>query len=151
MTASRKCFYAVLAASLAGGASLAANAADKAQAQSGANRPATVTVLRGTESVLGKRLAGASGENAGLIVDVLADETGRVRAAIVDYGGFLGIGSRRIAISWSDLRFGPDGHPNAVAVDISSERLAHAPEVKAGRPVLAISARRPAWHRWARK
>ena len=145
MTAFRKNFYGVLVAALGAGSIFAANAADEFQARSEATRPATVTRLYHAESVLGRRLVGASGENAGRIVDVLADETGQVRAVVVDFGGFLGIGSRRIAIAWSDLRFGPDGNPDVVAVDLPGEQLSRAPEAKAGRPVLVISAGRPAW------
>ncbi len=144
MTASKICLCAILLASPGGGASHAANANNQLQPQPG--RPPVISiVLHNAESVLGKRLIGASGETAGRIVDVLADETGHVRAAIVDYGGFLGIGSRRIAVSWQDLRFSPGGDPNAVAVDISSDRLARAHAVKPGEPVLAVSARRPGW------
>jgi hypothetical protein len=149
MTVSIKCFSAVLLASLLSGTLLAASAADYLQAQSEASLPATTIVLPHTESVLGKTLVGASGENAGRIVDVLADETGQVRAVIVDYGGFLGVGSRKIAIAWSGLRFGSGGNPNVVAVDLSREHLASAPEVKAGQPVIVISAHRPARRRSA--
>ena len=141
VTAFRKNFYGVLLPALGAGSIFAANAADEFQARS----EATVTSLYRAESVLGRHLVGASGENAGRIVDVLADETGQVRAVVVDFGGFLGIGSRRIAIAWSDLRFGPDGNPDVVAVDLPGEQLSRAPEVKAGRPVLVISAGRPAW------
>src|SRR5215472_11359343 len=139
MTASSKCFCAVLLASLVSGPLLASNGADEIRKQSEALPRATTTVLPHTESVLGKTLVGASGENAGRIVDVLADETGQVRAVLVDYGGFLGVGSRKIAVAWSGLRFWPAGNPNAVAVDLSRENLARAPEVKAGQPVIVIS------------
>ncbi len=139
MTASRICLCAVLLASLGGAPIHAANANNELQPQSVRPRVIT-TVLYNAESMLGKRLIGASGETVGRIVDVLADETGEVRAAIVAYGGFLGIGSRRIAVSWQDLRFSPQGDPDAVAVDITSERLARAPAVKPGEPVFAVSA-----------
>ncbi len=148
MTASKICLCAVLLASLEGSPILAANTNAQLQLQS-ARPPVITTVLNNAESVLGKRLIGSSGETAGRIVDVLADETGQVRAAIVDYGGFLGIGSRRIAVSWHDLRFSPESDPNAVAVDISSDRLARAPAVKRGEPVFAVSARRPGLRRSA--
>jgi len=151
MTALEKCFGAALLVSFAGGTVLAANAADGLLEQSGAKTAAAVTVLHNPESVLGKRVVSASGGNAGRIVDVLVDGTGQVRAAIVDYGGFLGIGSRKIAISWSDLRFAPDGSPNAVAVELPQERLARAPQVVPGQPVAIVSARKPLWHRAARK
>ncbi len=144
MTASGK---RVLLAMLGAGSIFAANAADEFQVQPEVRPPATMTVLNHAESVLGRKLVGASGENAGRIVDVLTDETGQVRAVIVEFGGFLGVGSRRIAVAWSDLRFGPDVNPHVVAVDLARERLSRAPEVKAGQPVVVISAGRPAWNR----
>lgn len=91
----------ILTASLGAGAALASDSANEFQAPPGVSS----TVLPHTESVLGKSLA-ASGENAGRIVDVLADDAGRVRAAVVDFGGFLGVGARRLAVSLSDLRWG---------------------------------------------
>jgi hypothetical protein len=148
MIALKTWLYGLLLASFASGTVLMANAAG---GLSDAKPAATLSVSQHLESVLGKRLADASGENAGRIVDVLVDGTGQVRAAIVDYGGFLGIGSRKIAISWSDLRFAPDGSPDAVAVEFSRERLARAPQVVAGQPVAVVGARRPVWHRAARK
>jgi hypothetical protein len=149
MTAPSKYFYVVLLIFLLSGTPLAANATDERQTKSEALPPAATIVLPHMESVLGKTLVSASGETAGRIVDVLADETGQVRAVLVDYGGFLGVGSRKIAIAWSGLRFGSAGDPNVVAVDLSRENLASAPEVKAGQPIIVISARRPARRRSA--
>ena len=137
MLALQKRFYVVLLASLSAGSILAAKAADDFQSQPIAARAAKVTVLRSTDSVLGKPLIVASGETAGRIVDVLADPTGQVRAAVVEFGGFLGLGSRRIAVDWSDLRF----EGSKISVDLTSERLSQAPEVKEGGPVFAISTR----------
>jgi hypothetical protein len=151
MTASSKSLRAVLLASLVSGTLLAANASNEFQSQSEALPADTTMVLPHTESVLGKTLIGASGENVGRIVDVLADKTGQVQAVLVDYGGFLGVGSRKIAVAWSALRFGPAGNPDAVAVDLTRENLARAPEVKAGQPVIVISAQRPARHRSVRQ
>jgi hypothetical protein len=90
--------------------------------------------------VLGKDLI-ASGKNAGRIVDVLTDASGRVRAVVVDYGGFLGVGSRKIAVAWSDLRFDQDDSNGVITTDLPPERLRTAPEVKTGKPVIVITAR----------
>ena len=94
MTALRKIGAVLLLSSAAGGVV----AADEFEAQSQRALPIAHTVLYHSESVLGKNLI-ASGENAGRIVDVLTDESGRVRAVVVDYGGFLGVGSRKIAVA----------------------------------------------------
>ena len=42
----------------------------------------------------------------GRIVDVIVDRAGTVRAAVIDFGGFLGVGSRKIVVDWSALHFG---------------------------------------------
>src|SRR5207244_7520807 len=72
--------------------------------------PASVTVLgsRQAQSVLGREVRSSANENMGRIVDVIVDRSGRVRAAVVDFGGFLGVGSRKIAVDWNALSFAPD-------------------------------------------
>ena len=60
----------------------------------------------------------AANEDMGRVVDVIVKRNGEVRAAVIDFGGFLGVGSRTIAVDWSALRFptsGPNGrhHPEA--------------------------------------
>ncbi len=128
----------VLLAALGAGGMAAASAADDYGRPE--SRLGQDVVLTQTESVIGKEVFSASGEIIGRIVDVLADDTGKVRAAVVDYGGFLGVGTRKIAVSWSDLRFGPGERSKGVATDLPRENLSRAPEVKEGRPVVAISA-----------
>jgi hypothetical protein len=64
------------------------------------------------------------------VVDVLADGSGRVRAAIIDFGGFLGVGTRRIAVDWPLLRFDPNARDKNLTLDLSREKLQSAPEYK---------------------
>ena len=128
---------AVLLLSMAAGGVTAANSADDYEAHSPGATAITHTVLYHPESVLGKELL-VAGRNAGRIIDVLTDPSGHVSAAVIDYGGFLGLGSRKIAVAWSDLHFAP-GSNGVVSTDISAERLKAAPEVKPGQPVVVIS------------
>ena len=74
-----------------------------------ATPPAAVTILPNHEvqSILGREVLSTNGENMGRIVDVLVDRSGEVRAAIIDFGGFLGVGSRKIAVEWNALHFPP--------------------------------------------
>jgi len=51
-------------------------------------------------SILGKSVKGAAGEDMGRVVDILVDADGQPRAAVIDFGGFLGVGSRKIAVDW---------------------------------------------------
>lgn len=90
-------------------------------------RPMAVSVM----SILGKRVQGPHAEDLGRVVDVLADDSGRVRIAIIDFGGFLGVGARRIAVDWPLLRFNPDAKDPSLLLSISKEKLQSAPEYKA--------------------
>jgi hypothetical protein len=89
-------------------------------------KPMPVPVM----SILGKRVQGANGEDLGRVVDVLADAGGRVRIAIIDFGGFLGVGDRRIAVDWPLLRFNPDQRDPSLVLTVSREKLKTAPEYK---------------------
>jgi hypothetical protein len=81
-------------------------------------------------SILGKNVVGPKGERFGRVVDVLADDDGRVRAAIIDFGGFLGVGIRRIAVDWPLLRFNPNARDKPLMLTVTREKLQSAPEYK---------------------
>jgi sporulation protein YlmC with PRC-barrel domain len=89
-------------------------------------------------AILGKNVRGRNGEDMGRIVDVIVNRDGQVRAAIVDFGGFLGVGSRKIAVDWSALRFEPSGKPDRISVDLSRNSVRLAPEYKEGTPVVVL-------------
>ena len=80
--------------------------------------------------ILGRDVLSAKGEDMGRIVDVLFDEKGAPHAAVIDFGGFLGVGNRKIAVSWSALRFDLGEKKNAIALDLGREQLKAAPEFK---------------------
>jgi hypothetical protein len=98
--------------------------------------PATEGPRVGIASVLGIEVRSGSDRNIGRIVDLLADPDGSVAAAVVEFGGFLGVGTRKIAIAWRDLRLEPDGGKFVAVLDISRDRLRGAPEYKPGAPVI---------------
>lgn len=82
--------------------------------------------------ILGKEVLNAKGEAMGRIVDVLFDEKGEPRAAVIDFGGFLGVGSRKIAIIWSALHYDLGEKKNAILLDLDRDHLKGAPEYKYG-------------------
>jgi len=81
-------------------------------------------------SVLGRNVQGANGEDLGRVVDVLADAGGRVRVAIIEFGGFLGVGNRRVAVDWSLLHFPPGGQDKSLTLSVSGKKLQSTPEYK---------------------
>ncbi|MBV8088775.1 MAG: PRC-barrel domain-containing protein [Alphaproteobacteria bacterium] len=88
--------------------------------------------------ILGKEVRGASGEDMGRVVDVLFDQTGRPRAAIIDFGGFLGVGTRKIAIDWNTLRFDAADRKESIVADLDRDQIKAAPEYKETREIVAI-------------
>ena len=69
------------------------NDEDVTQAKTEDGTPATV-IDADAEAILGKSVYSASNEDMGRIVDVIVKRNGEVRAAVIDFGGFLGVGSR---------------------------------------------------------
>jgi hypothetical protein len=103
----------------------------------------TITVLgsRQAQSVLGREVRSSANENMGRIVDVIVDRSGRVRAAVIDFGGFLGVGSRKIAVDWSALRFAPDrSSRDIVTLELTRDQVKEAPEYKDKQPVIVLGA-----------
>ena len=81
-------------------------------------------------AILGKNVYSPKGEDLGRVVDLLADPEGRVRVAIIDFGGFLGVGTRRIAVDWPLLHFSPSDKDKPLMLTVTREKLQSAPEYK---------------------
>jgi hypothetical protein len=79
-------------------------------------------------AVLGRQVWDEDGHPVGRIVDVLVDGAGACRAAVVDAGGFMGLGQRRVAIAWSALHFTPGS--DKIALDLKEDQVAAMPEYK---------------------
>jgi hypothetical protein len=79
-------------------------------------------------SILGKDVKSPKGEDLGRVIDVLADVRGRVRVAIIDFGGFLGVGTRRIAVDWPLLHFDPAAQDKPLILSVDRQKLQSAPE-----------------------
>jgi hypothetical protein len=121
-------------------------AVQSSKAQEAPSRPATTgegipaLVVDGDQmqGVLGKQVRSSAGEDMGRIVDVIIDKTARVRAAVIDFGGFLGVGNRQIAVAWNAIRLPDKDKPGALVVDFTRDQLRVAPAYKAGEQVVLL-------------
>ena len=114
------------------------------------NRPAglpptlpLVTVIDSSQArgILGRDVQDSAGMDMGHIVDIIVDPSGHVVAAVIDFGGFLGVGSRKIAVEWGALHFGQAvKHGNEVSLKLTRDQLTAAPEYTEGKPLIAIGA-----------
>jgi len=72
------------------------------------------------------------------------DRKGQVRAAIIDFGGFLGVGNRKIAVAWNALHFPPDPKDpkkvDRIGLDLNREQVQAAPEYREDKPVVVLGA-----------
>jgi hypothetical protein len=82
------------------------------------------------EAILGQRVTDHEGKDIGRLVDVLVDANGQPEAAIIDFGGFMGVGNRKIAVHWSALHFNPASPKDKVTLEMTPDQIKAAPEFR---------------------
>ncbi len=105
--------------------------------------PPSVTIIGAREAhgVLGRDVRSPANEDMGHIVDVIVDRAGVVRAAVIDFGGFLGVGSRKIVVDWSALHFGHvTDKGDSITLELTKEQVNAAPEYKEDKPIVVLGA-----------
>jgi hypothetical protein len=105
--------------------------------------PPSVTVIGASEAhgVLGRDVHSPADEDMGPIVDVIVDRAATVRAAVIDFGGFLGVGSRKIVVDWNALHFGQiASKKDAISLELTKEQVMAAPEYKEDKPIVVLGA-----------
>ena len=116
----------------------AASAAPKEQAKEPSKEsskepspPPSVTVIgaRDAHGILGRDVRSSANENMGRIV------------AVIDFGGFLGVGSRKIVVDWNALRFaGVSSKSDSITLDLNKQQVSAAPEYKEDTPLIVLGA-----------
>jgi hypothetical protein len=105
--------------------------------------PPSVTIIGAREAhgVLGRDVRSAADEDMGRIVDVIVDRAGVVRAAVIDFGGFLGVGSRKIVVDWNALHFGRVANKSdSITLELTKDQVTAAPEYKEDTPIVVLGA-----------
>ncbi|MBO0742716.1 MAG: PRC-barrel domain-containing protein [Hyphomicrobiaceae bacterium] len=118
----------------------ASHAEDNAPGQASPPKAEAPAETRRLGSVLGIEVRTSREQNVGRIVDLLASRGGQVEAAVIEFGGFLGMGSRKIAIEWSALRLENQGKQTIAILDMTPDQLRAAPEYKPDRPIVVHKA-----------
>ncbi len=105
--------------------------------------PPSVTIIEAKEAhgVLGRHVRSPANEDMGHIVDVIVDRAGAVRAAVIDFGGFLGVGSRKIVVDWNALHFGRIAEKaDSITLELTKDQVTAAPEYKEDQPIVVLGA-----------
>lgn len=79
--------------------------------------------------LIGTSVRNPAGESIGEVNEVLFDNSGKVNAVVIGVGGFLGMGEREVAITFSSLRVAHDADGrNVITVDATKDTLKAAPQ-----------------------
>jgi len=128
---SRAGFFWLVMIAAAGSALVgaAAPAEDAPPATPPATPPAAVRTVApdAAGAILGGVIVDRSDKEIGHLVDVLVDAGGVPQAGIIDFGGFLGVGARKVAVHWSTLHFSPGDAKHQIVLDMTPDEIKAAP------------------------
>ena len=93
-----------------------------------ATRPMADDVIS-SERVEGTKVYNDTGDKLGSIDELIIDKrSGHVRYAVLEFGGFLGIGTKPVAVSIENLRYATDANSNKyLFVNVTRDQLDKAP------------------------
>jgi sporulation protein YlmC with PRC-barrel domain len=78
----------------------------------------TLSNIISSDNVEGTTVYNSSGEKLGSIDDLMIDKiSGQVQYAVLDFGGFLGVGTDRYPIPWKVLKYSTDKGGYVVPLD----------------------------------
>jgi len=81
------------------------------------------------DNLEGATVIGPDGEDIAEVGDILLTEDGKIDAMVVDFGGFLGLGQKRVAVGMDNLEFAANEHGDYVIYsDFTREQLEAQPE-----------------------
>lgn len=80
--------------------------------------------------LLGLAVFSPQGETVGKISQLVIDQEQRVSAVVLSVGGFLGLGTKSVAVPVEAVQFDTKGGKNLAVVNLTNDELANAPEFK---------------------
>jgi len=81
-------------------------------------------------ALIGAKVHNAAKETVGSIEDVYLDAKGAVDSVVVSVGGFLGVGTKHVAVKWSDFKIGRDGKSLMLTTGWTKDSLKAMPDYK---------------------
>jgi hypothetical protein len=97
-----------------------------------------------SKNLIGAKVTGPTNETVGSINDLLVEKDGKITAAVIGVGGFLGIGQKNVAVPFNSLQLARDADNNdKVAMPFTKDELKQAPDFTALAPVPPKTAAAP--------
>jgi hypothetical protein len=84
--------------------------------------------------LIGASVTGTTNEKIGSINDLLLDKDGKILAAVIGVGGFLGIGEKNVAVDFKSAKLMRNSEGDKVVLQVAKAELEKAPDFKAYQP-----------------
>ena len=81
-------------------------------------------------ALIGTTVRNEQREAVGKIEDVYVDNNGAIKTVVVSVGGFLGVGSKDVAVKWSDLKVARDDKSIVIMTSWTKDSLKAMPDYK---------------------
>lgn len=81
-------------------------------------------------ALIGATVRNDKRESVGKVEDVYVDNNGAVKTVVVSVGGFLGVGSKDVAVKWSDLKVSRDDKSLVITTTSTMDSLKAMPDYK---------------------
>lgn len=80
-----------------------------------------------SSSLIGQAVLGPEDEEIGEITELVFDQDDRIVAAVISVGGFLGMGSKSVAVPWDKLETSTVDGSSVTIANVTEQQLADAP------------------------
>jgi len=81
-------------------------------------------------AVIGAKVRNDNKDTVGTVQDIYVDASGNIKTVVVAVGGFLGVGSKDVAVKWSDIKRSRDGRSVVLTTALTKDELKSMPDYK---------------------
>ena len=81
-------------------------------------------------ALIGTKVRNANKESIGKIDEIYLDKDAKVTDVVISVGGFLGVGSKDVAVKWSDLKLSRDDKSIVIMTSWTKDSLKAMPDYK---------------------
>ena len=79
-------------------------------------------------ALIGTKVRNANKESIGKIDDIYLDKDAKVTDVVISVGGFLGVGSKDVAVKWSDITMGQEDNSVVLTTSLTKDALMALPD-----------------------
>jgi hypothetical protein len=81
-----------------------------------------------SSALIGTKVRNANKESIGKIDDIYLDKDAKVTDVVISVGGFLGVGSKDVAVKWSDITVGQEDNSVVLTTSLTKDALMALPD-----------------------